>query len=95
MIYGHSTDRLKLQTAKLQSDPSKCALQLMSCIFSPEELVNGNPSCVTNSKDEVRRKTIKQLDPMRMKYISGRSSLSPTCIVLSFTLNRFRRIKMA
>ena len=27
---------------------SKCALQLMSCLFSAEELVNGNPSGNTN-----------------------------------------------
>ena len=34
-------DRLN---AKLQSDASKCALQLLGCLFSAEELVNGNPS---------------------------------------------------
>ena len=71
MICGHSVDRLKLQSAKLQGDPSKCALQLMSCLFSVEELVNGNPSGHTNSKDDIRKKTIKKLDPERIKYISG------------------------
>ena len=34
-------------------------------------LYNGNPSGLTNSKDEVRRKTIKKLDPQRIKYICG------------------------
>ena len=40
-IFGHVVDRLKLQSAKLNSDSSKCALQ--SCLFSIEEMVNGNP----------------------------------------------------
>lgn len=62
---------LKLQAAKLQSEPSRCALQLMSCLFTAEELVNGNPSGVTNSKDPVRKGTIKKLDPKRIKYIIG------------------------
>ena len=71
MIYGHKVDRLKLQSAKVQGEASKCALQLMSCLFSAEELVNGNPSGNTNSKDEMRRKTIQKLDPKRIQYISG------------------------
>ena len=32
-------------------------------------MVNGNPSGVTNSKDPVRRRTIKKLDTNRMAYI--------------------------
>ena len=71
LIYGHKVDRLKLQSAKLQCDPSKCGLQLLGCLFSPEELVNGNPSGITNSKDEMRQKSIKKLDPLRITYIHG------------------------
>lgn len=71
LICGHVVDRLKLQSAKLQAEPSKCALQLMGCLFTAEELVNGNPSGNTNSKDELRKRTIKKLDPSRIKYIHG------------------------
>ena len=71
MICGHKVDRLKLQCAKLQNNASKCALSLMSCIFSTEELVNGNPSGLTNSKDPVRQQSIKRLDPARIKFITG------------------------
>ena len=71
MINSYKVDRLKLQSAKLQSDASKCALQLLGCLFSAEELVNGNPSGTTTAKDEIRRQTIKKLDPVRMKYIMG------------------------
>lgn len=70
-ILGHTTDKVKLQAAKLHSEPSKCALSLMSCLFSDKELVNGNPSGKTNSKDEDRQKSIKKLDPGRIKYIRG------------------------
>ena len=65
-------DRLKLQSAKLQSTPVKCALKLMSCIFTPDELVNGNPSGHTNSKDESRIRTILKLDPERIKFSNGK-----------------------
>lgn len=61
-IHGWLVDRLKLQSAKLHSDPSRCALQLMGCRFSIDEMVNGNPSGVTKSKDECRKKTIKRLE---------------------------------
>lgn len=64
-------DRLKLQSAKLHKDPGKCALQMLDCLFTTDDLVNGNPSGLTNSKDELRRKTIKKLDPERIKYICG------------------------
>lgn len=43
----------------------------MSCVFTAEELVNGNPSGHTNSKDESRIKTIQKLDPERIKFING------------------------
>lgn len=65
LINSHKVDRLKLQSAKLQPDAAKCALQL-SCLFS-EELVNGNPSGTT-ARDEVRK---QKLDPVRMNYIIG------------------------
>ena len=32
-VCGQIVDRLKLQSAKLQTSSSKCALQLMGCIF--------------------------------------------------------------
>ena len=49
-ICGQKVDRLRLQSAKLQKTPARCALQLLSCLFTDEELVNGNPSENTNSK---------------------------------------------
>lgn len=70
-IHGHVADCIRSQSAKLNTDPSKYAVQLMSCLFSIDEMVNGNPSGVTNSKDEGRRNSIKKLDPQRMKYIHG------------------------
>ena len=70
-VCGKDVDRLKLQSAKLQSKPARCALQLLSCLFSDEELVNGNPSGNANSKEEARIKTIQKLDPNRLCYISG------------------------
>ena len=36
MISGHKIDMMKLQHAKLQSDYGKCALQLMSVLFTGE-----------------------------------------------------------
>lgn len=30
MIHGHSVNRIKLQAAKLNTDPSRCALQMMA-----------------------------------------------------------------
>ena len=73
-ISGHKIDdMMKLQHAKLQSD---YALQLMSALFTAEEMVNGNPSRITNSKDETRRRTIKPLDASRIQYIKGNSLLS-------------------
>ena len=71
-IHGKEVNRIRLQAAKLNSDPCKCAQQLMSCLFSVEEMVNGNPSGVTKSKDPTRNRTIKRLDPNRMKYITGK-----------------------
>ena len=50
----------------------KCALQLLDCLFDTTELVNGNPSGQTNSKDPTRQKTIKRLDPERINYICGK-----------------------
>jgi len=64
-------DCLKLKSAKLHKDPGKCALQMLDCLFNTEELVNGNPSGFTNSKDEVRKKNIEKLDLERIEYICG------------------------
>ena len=69
-ICGHKVNRLKLAQAKLQNDPSKAALKLLLCLFDAEELVNGNPTGSTNSKEEQRQATIKKLDPDWMKYLS-------------------------
>lgn len=53
------------------ADPSKAALKLLACLYAPEELVNGNPTGSTNSKDLKRVATICKLDPERMKYLKG------------------------
>ena len=64
-------DQLKFTNAKLQSDPGLCALKMMDCLFSTEELVNGNPSGVTKNQDANRKATVQVLDPERMKVIWG------------------------
>lgn len=69
-ICGHKVNSLRLAQAKLQAEPSKAALKLLSCLFDPEELVNGNPSGSTNSKDVHRQQTIKKLDAGRMNYLA-------------------------
>ena len=65
-------DQVRLQNAKLQSDAGSASLKLMDCLFSTEEMVNGNPSGVTRSKDTARQRTIKQLDPEKMRYIDSK-----------------------
>ncbi len=64
---------LRLAAAKLQGDPSSAALRLMDCLFSSEEMVNGNPSGQTKSADVDRVATIQKLDETRMKYLLGMS----------------------
>ena len=71
MIGGKPIDKLKLQAAKLHKDPAKCGLALMSCLFTAQELVNGNPTGTTRSTDETRIQNIQQLDPKRMSYIQS------------------------
>ena len=78
-------DLVKLANAKLQSDPGTAALKLMDCVFTTAELVNSNPSGVTKSKDPARQKTIKPLDPRKMKYIDG-MHLYPTNPAIHYTL---------
>ena len=56
---GHVVDRLKLQSTKLQAEPSKCALQLIGCLLRAKEVVNGNPSGNINCKDELRKQPLK------------------------------------
>lgn len=47
----NSIDKLKLAYAQLQTDPSIATLKLMDYAFIIEEVVNGNPSRVTKSRD--------------------------------------------
>lgn len=67
----HKVDMLKVVNAKLQSNPVSAALKMMDSPFSTEELVNGNPSGITKSRDSIRRATVQALDPGRIKYIFG------------------------
>ena len=60
MINGFAVPPLKLAQAKLVNDLSRAALKLLACLFSAEELVNGNPTGLTNSKDPHRQETIKK-----------------------------------
>ena len=85
MVYGRMVDRLRLQNAELQSDPCNCALKLLGCLFSPEELVNGNPSGITNSSKEAWKKSIQKPDPARMKYLRGMYSIK--IVHTAFTYN--------
>lgn len=62
-------DAVKLANAKLQPDAGTTALKLMDCVFSTSEMVNGNPSGVTRSKDEIRQRTIQALDAQKMRFI--------------------------
>ena len=68
---GQPVDRLKLQSAKLQPKASKCALKLVLCVFTFEELAHGNPSGITTARNAERRKHIHKLDSARMMYIQG------------------------
>ena len=69
-ICGQKIDRLLLQNTKLQSNPCSSPLKLLGCLFS-HELMNGNPSGITNSMKESRRKSIQKLDPAKTNYIRG------------------------
>ena len=62
---------IKFTNAKLQKDASSAALKLMDCVFTTAELVNSNPSGQTNSKDSLRQRTVRALDPAKMQFISG------------------------
>lgn len=44
---------------------------LWTAFFSTKEMVNGNPSGVTRSKDATRQRTIQALDPEKMRFIDG------------------------
>lgn len=68
----NGVDPVRLQNAKLQSDDAgSAALNLMDCLVSTEEMVNGNPSGVTRSKDPGRQRTTKQLDQEKMRCSLG------------------------
>ena len=71
-VCGREIDSLKLAQAKMHTDPAKTALKLLSCLFTQEELVNGNPRGITNSKDQHRIATIQPLETERMAYINGK-----------------------
>ena len=64
-------DAVRLANPKLQPDAGSAALKLMDCIFSTTEMVNGNPSGATCPKDATRQRTIRTLDPQRLRYIDG------------------------
>ena len=64
-------DAVRLANAKLQPDTGTAELKLMDCVFSTSEMVNGNPSGVTRSKDQIRQRTIRPLDAQKMRYIDG------------------------
>ena len=84
-IYGVKVDSIKLQAAKLNPEPAKSALQLMGCLFTATEMVNGNPSGVTNSKYEGRKAAIRKFDPNRMKYIHGELQMAIKFSFFTFT----------
>ena len=63
---------MKLANALVQPTPSAMALKLMACLFTKEELVNGNPSGISKSKNERRQKTIQKLDTAVLRYIEGK-----------------------
>ena len=58
---------------------SKCALKLLECLYSFEDLAHGNPSGITTAKNDARKNTIEKLDPVRMKYIQGKVDLFKHC----------------
>ena len=78
-ICGRDVENLKYQSAILHKSPGKCALQLLDCLFSTKELVNGNPNGQTRSKEEGRKNNITQLDPIRIQYICGEHCYSISC----------------
>ena len=70
-IGGRGVNRLCLAHAKMQGELAKAALKLLACLFTPEDLVNGNSTGTTNSKDVHRQQTIKTLNLERMSYIKS------------------------
>ena len=75
MICGRKVNRLKLANALVQPTPSAMALKLMACLFTKEELVNGNPSGESKSKDERRQRTINELESTVLRYIEGEQAI--------------------
>ena len=70
IICGREVNKLNLATAMIQMTPIQMALKLMACLFS-KEIVYGTPTGTTTSKDEMRIRTVKQLDPAIMQFIEG------------------------
>lgn len=87
-VYLQDLDPLRLAKAKLCASAEAAALKLMDCVFSTEELVNGNPSGKTKSHDSSRQQTIRMLDPAKMRYIDGTYSvLWSVPIIIACTLS--------
>lgn len=76
MFGVRKVDKLRLTNAKLLPDFGSAALKLIDCLFTEEEMVNGNPSGNTKSSDPIRKASIFPLDSHRMQYIYGKIFIS-------------------
>lgn len=72
--FFEGVDGVRLANAELQPDAGSAVLKLMDCVISVAEMVNGNPSGVTCSKDETHQKTICPLDAQKMSGMIGEPS---------------------
>ena len=88
-VYLQDLDPLRLAKAKLCASAEAAALKLMDCVFSTEELVNGNPSGRTKSHDPSRQQTIRMLDPAKMRYIDGMYSVLWTVPIIIACILRY------
>ena len=61
--------RVCKSSAKELDNADKSALKLLEILFTPEELVNGNLTGSTTSKDEWRKATVQKLAEDRIKII--------------------------
>ena len=52
-ICGHTVNKLKLANTLIQKDAGSMGLKLLACLFMEKELVNGNLSGITKSKDPI------------------------------------------
>ena len=94
-VCGRQVSKLKLANALVQPNPRAMALKLMACLFTKEELVNGNPSGETSSKSEQRKRTIQKLDTSIMGYIEGKcAGTIYTCTLLVTHDDKYLYIQM-